>query len=89
MNFLIIKEIKNRKLLDIIINGPAAILVILNKTIPKKHDKAPIIRDIKEYWNKFLLKFLLVQAGMATSAAVINPPTILTPNATIRAMQLK
>ena len=73
--------------LQIIIRGPVGRLVRCDSNTPIKHESDPIIRLRFIYCFKFLLIFLLVQAGIATKAAVIRPPTILTPRATTSAIQ--
>lgn len=72
--------------LESIMSGPAEKPVKWDKNTPIAQEVAPIARLKKVYWYKFLLRFLLVAAGIATNAAVINPPTILTPIATTTAM---
>ena len=86
-HFLKINEIK-KKIVEVrIIKGPEGRLVNLKSKIPRKAESAPKNMLKKLYWNKFLLKFLEVEAGMATSAAVKRPPTIFTPKATKIAME--
>ena len=81
--FLKNKEIKKKSAEMIIIKGPAGSERIFESKIPKKAEKAPKKVLKKLYWNKFRLKFLEVEAGMATKAAVKSPPTIFTPKATV------
>ena len=71
------------------IKGPAGNPVSLKKRMPKKEDIIPITIAPKAYWAKFRLRFLAVEAGIATKAAVKRPPTIFTPKATIIAMEPK
>src|SRR4030042_80892 len=82
-------EIKKIKLLAKTIKGPAGNPVSLKVKIPKKEDSPPMIIAPKAYWDKFRLRFLAVEAGIATKAAVKRPPTIFTPKATMAATQPK
>ncbi len=82
-------EIKKNKVAKITINGPAGKPVILKNKIPKKALRAPNNKPKRENWNKFLLKFRDVAAGIATKAAVKSPPTIFAPKATIMAIAIK
>ena len=68
------------------VRGPAGRLVNWNRRMPIIGDRKPKRHPRMEYSTKFLLKFLLVAAGIATSAAVSKPPTTFTPRATIIAM---
>lgn len=61
--------------------------VNLKPNIPNKQLNPPNNIPYKKYCEIFPLKFLLAQAGIATKAAVINPPTILAPKDTMIAMQ--
>ena len=72
-----------------IIRGPAGKPVSSKIEIPKEEDIIPIIVAAKAYWNRFRLRFLALQAGIAAKAAVKRPPTIFTPNATITAIKIK
>jgi len=79
-------EIKNRKALETIINGPAGNMVSWERKIPTAELKMPKVKAKNLYWTRFLAKFLDVTAGIATIAAVKSPPTTFTPKATIKAI---
>jgi hypothetical protein len=71
------------------IRGPAGKSVSSKIKIPKEADVIPTIVAPKAYWNTFRLRFLALQDGIATKAAVKRPPTIFTPSATITAIKIK
>ena len=82
-------EIKKIKVLAKMIKGPAGNPVSLKVKIPKEEDSPPMIIAPKAYWAKVRLRFLAAEAGIATKAAVKRPPTILTPKATMIAIEPK
>jgi len=43
----------------------------------------------KAYWDRLRLRFLALDAGIATKAAVRRPPTFFTPKATMIAIEPK